>query len=72
MLKEPNQKQYIPLGIAFIFLGFGMLGALQDGCIEGHSIVAEILRRFTTPGSLVLFPLLAVWFFLVGDKKKQD
>jgi hypothetical protein len=72
MIKEPNQKQYIPLGIAFIFVAGIMLHALQVGCIEGNSIIGEVIRGFTTPGPVVFFPVLAIWYFAVGDKKKQD
>jgi len=71
-MKAPNKKQQVPLGIAAIWLGFIALQSLQIGSMEGNSIAAELLRRLTTPGSILVFAVSVGWFIAVKSKKSDS
>ena len=40
--------------------------------MEGNSIAAELLRRLTTPGSILVFAVSVGWFIAVKSKKSDS
>jgi hypothetical protein len=62
-MKSPNQRQQIPLTIA------GLLAfAIVYRAAFASDFLASVIRQLTTPGSLVLFPILILWYCFVRSE----
>ena len=67
----PNPKQQVPLTIAIIWLVLIILRSFKDGVENEYGLIVGTLVECTTPGSLLVLPVMAFWYWAVGGKKSS-
>ena len=71
-LLRPTNWQWVPFIIVILCLPGIPINIVEQHWIEDYGLIKAVLMQLSTPGVLIGFPILALWYSLAGPNDSND